>query len=120
MVTGEAYRAAFLHFVDAVPTPISIDDHPSLMLRVSAVPPSALSLILLAIAGTFWASVKILAEHCVDPVYPYLPTTYSPFNLLSLRLVALEVTVPDFTLNIAPGDVPAVKSLAVEVRIFQS
>lgn len=65
-------------------------------------------------------SLELVAEHRVDPVYPYLPTGNSPSRLLSSRFAALEVAVTDITLHVASIGGPVVESVAVEMLELQS
>lgn len=79
------------------------EDHPPLMPRILPVPSSALSPIsAVDMHETSQTSPEIVAEYRVDPTYAYSPTDCSSFNLLSPRLVALEVAVSDITLNSVP------------------
>lgn len=69
---------------------------------------------------TFQSSQKIVADHLIDAVYPNLSIGYSPSNLLSPHLAALEVAVPDITMSVSSGDSPPAESLTAEMLGLQS
>lgn len=64
--------------------------------------------------------LEIVAEHCFNVVFPYLPTDYNASTLLSLGQVALEVVFLNITVSNAPGDSPTLDSLAVKMLRLQS
>lgn len=62
---------------------------------------------------TFSFSLEFVAEHPVDPVYPYFLAAHSTSKLRSPRLAALGVVVSEITLDVATGGGPTVEFLTV-------
>lgn len=65
-------------------------------------------------------SLKIVAETRVDPVCPYLFADYSLLSLLQRRLSALEVALPDISLNVALEDGRTVKTITAAMQGLQN
>lgn len=122
MTSSQAKRAAvaFFDLVDGVPVPILIDDYLPLMPVSTNPPPTPSSTLQVATNETSSTLLEIIAEHCVDSVYPHFPNGYSPFNLPSPRLPDSGVIIPDNTLNVAPGDGRTVEFLTVEILKLRS
>lgn len=111
----------FFHFVDGVIMHLSFVDYPPLMPPASTGSPSPPSPMLPVLMDeTFSSSLKIVAEHLSDAGLPYPPVGYHPSSLQSPLLAALEVSVPNITLDVAPGDGPTVKSAIVKMLGSQS
>lgn len=72
----------------------------------------------MAMNETSWFSLQVQAEHRAAPGRPYLPPGYHSSDLLYRCLAALEVSVLDIALDVAPGGGPAVKSLTGEMLGF--
>lgn len=123
MAWAQTKRAAagFFHLVDGASLPLSFDDLQPLMPLASNVFPSdPFPMLPVATGETFSSSMQIAAEHSAHSDRPYLLPGYHPYNLLSPSLTALELSVPDLTLNVVPGYSPTQKSLTVQMLGLQS
>lgn len=96
------------------------NDHAQLLPRVQISPAAPFPILLTAMDETSSFSLEFLAEHCVDPVYSYLPTCYSPSSLRTPRLAALEFAVISMALNVAPGGGPSVELSTIKTLGLQS